>query len=118
MGKSFKWIIWLPLLVSLISFSGFAKSSNLAKSISTELVDNSKAKFSNALSIILSTNRGVQKETSKHFLLRYRESLNFAATSYLIKNKVQKKSFLNSFKYYLPVINLFKTGDSDSYFII
>ncbi len=117
MSKSIKWIIWLPFLVSLISFSGFAKSSNLEKSVPTELVDDSKANSSNALPINFSINSVVQKESSKHLLLEYRESLNFASTSYLIKHKIQNQSFLNSFNSYLVVIYLLKSDDSDSNFI-
>ncbi len=117
MSKSIKWIILLPFLVSLISFSGFAKSSNIEKSIPTELVDTSKANSSNALSINFSTTNVLQKESSKHILLEFGESLNFAATSYLIKHKVQNQSFLSSFNSYLVVLYLLKSDDSDSNFI-
>jgi len=117
MSKSIKWIILLPFLVSLVSFSGLARSSNIEKSIPTELVDTSKANSSNALSINFSTTSVVKKEPNKHILFEFDESLNFAASSYLIKHKVQNQSFLSSFNSYLVILYLLKSDESDSNFI-
>jgi len=116
-SNSIKWIIWLPFLVSLISFSGFAKSSIIAKSNPTELVDTSKSNSSNSLSVNFSSTSVVQKEISKHLLLEFSESLNFASTSYHIKRKVQNQSFLDSFNSYLVVLYLLKSDYSDGSFI-
>ena len=115
-SKSIKWIIWLPFLVSLISFSGFAKSSTIEVSIPTELVDSNKANSSNPITINFCTPSVVQKEISKN-ILYFRESLNFAISSYLVKHKVQNHLYLSSINTYLRVVYLLKSDDSDSNFL-
>jgi len=110
-------MLGLAFLVSLLSFSGFARSPKLEKNSPTELVDAKNKHSLNVLSVDFYINIGIQNEYLEQNELIFKESLDFIATSYSIKYNIQTESFLNSITFYLILKYHLKSDESDNNFI-
>jgi len=117
-GKSSKWIISLALLTSLISFSGFARSSTLHQNtLITELVvhHNSKTSYVGTVSFTSKYPLTI-KSFSAFFSFNFSSFLNVFNNSCRVRLDTQNRIVNNTLNYYsTDELKLIVPSNTDKY---